>query len=56
MSNQEKSKVKWDWATAKRILPDTEKVALQKYYQERYGDHLTISIKAAKLIKVMNID
>ncbi len=49
MSDQEKSQVKWNWAAARLIQPDTEKAALQNYYQERYGDKkLTISIKAAR--------
>ena len=48
MSNQYKSAVKWNWATAKIILPDLEQEVLQKYYQERYGDELTKAIKVAK--------
>ena len=47
MSLQNKSQVKWNWATAKVTYPSGPS-AEQIWYQERYGDELTLAVKVAK--------
>ena len=37
-----------NWGNAHLLPPDPIRDILQKYYQERYGDELTLAIKVAR--------